>query len=160
LVGRILARLQARGFDDELIGRLSAYIVDEARKALTKWRDSQAAIVFGERLASGHIEFRVRGDAGDWIAPDHIWTSAPETAPQVPSKRGGALERSLFLPVYASDLNDDEKQVAVYLLWDVTAGADCIEAQLSGAHMPANEGRRAAVEIATDELADTLEGEQ
>lgn len=35
--------------------------------------------------------------------------------PQVPSKSGGALERSLFLPVYASDLNDDEKQVAVYL---------------------------------------------
>ncbi|MGE4430769.1 MAG: DEAD/DEAH box helicase [Sphingobium sp.] len=115
LVGRILARLRVRGFDDELIGRLSAYIVDEARKALTKWRDRQAAAIFAERLASGHIEFRVRGDAGDWIAPDHIWTSAPETAPQVPSKSGSALERSLFLPVYASDLNDDEKQVAVYL---------------------------------------------
>lgn len=113
LVGRILARLQARGFDAELIGRLSAYIVDEARKALIKWRDRQAAAIFAERLASGHIEFRVRGDAGDWIAPDHIWTRAAETAPQVPSKSGGALERSLFLPVYASDLNDDEKQVGL-----------------------------------------------
>ncbi|WP_106640872.1 DEAD/DEAH box helicase family protein [Allosphingosinicella vermicomposti] len=115
LVGRILARLRARGFGDELIGRLSAYIIDEARKALAKWRDKQAAAIFADRLDSGHVEFRVRGDAGDWIAPDHIWTSAPDNAPQVPSKSGGALERSLFLPVYASDLNDDEKHVAVYL---------------------------------------------
>jgi type III restriction enzyme len=57
----------------------------------------------------------VRGDAGDWTAPDHIWTNASDNAPQVPSKTGGTLERSLFLPVYASDLNDDEKHVAVYL---------------------------------------------
>lgn len=115
LVGRVLAKLQVRGFGDELIGRLSAYIIDEARKALVKWRDKQAASIFGECLKSGHVEFRVRGDAGDWIAPDHIWTSATDNAPQVPSKSGGALERSLFLPVYASDLNDDEKHVAVYL---------------------------------------------
>jgi len=115
LVGRILARLQTRGFSNELIGRLSAFIIDEARKALARWRDGQAALIFAARLNSGQIEFRVRGDAGDWIAPDHIWTTAPENAPQVPSKTGGALERSLFLPVYASDLNDDERQVAVYL---------------------------------------------
>ncbi|MFN7882727.1 MAG: type III restriction endonuclease subunit R, partial [bacterium] len=115
LVGRILARLQTRGFTNELIGRLSAFIIDEARKALARWRDGQAALIFAARLNSGQIEFRVRGDAGDWIAPDHIWTTAPENAPQVPSKTGGALERSLFLPVYASDLNDDERQVAVYL---------------------------------------------
>lgn len=115
LVGRILAKLRARGFADELIGRLSAFIIDEARKALAKWRDGQAALIFAACLKSGHIEFRVRGDAGDWIAPDHIWTNAPDNAPQVPSKTGGTLERSLFLPVYASDLNDDEKHVAVYL---------------------------------------------
>lgn len=115
LVGRILTKLQVRGFSDELIGRLSTYIIDEAHKALGKWRDKQAASIFGERLKSGRVEFRVRGDAGDWIAPEHIWTSASDHALQVPSKSGGALERSLFLPVYASDLNDDEKNVAVYL---------------------------------------------
>ncbi len=75
----------------------------------------QAADIFAKSLKSGHIEFRVRGDAGDWIAPDHIWTSAPDNAPQVPSNSGGTLERSLFLPVYAGDLNADERQVAVYL---------------------------------------------
>lgn len=115
IIGRIITRLRAREFGDELIGRLSSFIIDEARKVLAKWRDKQAASIFAERLASGHVEFCVRGDAGDWIAPDHIWTSAPGNAPQVPSKNGGALERSLFLPVYASDLNDDEKHVAVYL---------------------------------------------
>lgn len=31
------------------------------------------------------------------------------------SQTGGALERSLFLPIYASELNNEETQVAVYL---------------------------------------------
>lgn len=51
------------------------------------------------------------------------------------------------------DANDQHQ----YQLWDVTAGADCIEAQMSGAHMPANEGRRAAVEKETNELAGNSE---
>lgn len=115
LVQRVLDRLMARGFKSETIGRMSGFIVDELRKLLSGWRERQAAAVFRDRLESGEIEFRVRGDEGDWIAPDHIWTTAPEAAPQVLSATGGALARSLFLPVYASDLNDDERQVAVYL---------------------------------------------
>jgi type III restriction enzyme len=57
----------------------------------------------------------IRGDTNDWIAPDHIWTTAIEASPQLLSGRGGPLERSLFLPVYASELNTDETRVAVYL---------------------------------------------
>lgn len=115
LVGRVLARLEQRGFDAEKLGRLSAFIIDELRKALGKWRDEQAAVLFSERLDSGQIEFRVRGDAGDWIAPDHIWTTAAEGAPPLLGRTHGALERSLFLPVYASELNKDETKVAIYL---------------------------------------------
>lgn len=115
LIQRLLDRLASRGFDAELIGRMSGFIVQELRKALIHWREGQAATVFRDRLDSGQIEFRVRGDARDWIAPDHIWTTAVETAPQLPSKTGGALERSLFLPVYASELNADETKVAIYL---------------------------------------------
>lgn len=115
LVFRVLARLEQRGFDADKLGRLSAFIIDELRKALGKWRDEQAAVLFSERLDSGQIEFRVRGDAGDWTAPDHIWTIAAEGAPPLLGRTHGALERSLFLPIYASELNKDETKVAIYL---------------------------------------------
>lgn len=115
LVQRVLDRLRTRSFDDDMLGRMSGFIIDELRKVLLHWREAQAATMFKDRLASGQIEFRVRGDAGDWAAPDHIWTTAATTAPQLLSGTGGALERSLFLPVYAGDLNPDETQVAVYL---------------------------------------------
>lgn len=115
LVGRVLARLEQRGFDADRLGRLSAFIIDELRKALGKWRDEQAAVLFGERLDDGQIEFRVRGDAGDWIAPPHIWTTTAETAPPLLGRTHAALERSLFLPIYASELNAEETKVAIYL---------------------------------------------
>ena len=115
MVAGVLAKLAARGFDAGVIGRMSSFIIDELRKVLTTYRDQQAACVFRAGLESGQIEFRVRGDAGDWSAPDHIWTNAQEGAAQLTGKTGGALQRSLFLPVYASDLNTDETGVAVYL---------------------------------------------
>jgi type III restriction enzyme len=115
LVETVLTGLVARGLDNVTIGGMSAFIIDELRKVLSRYRDEQAAVLFSAALDSGQIEFRVRGDHGDWKAPDHIWTSAEENAPQLPSKTGGALERSLFLPVYAQELNTEEQSVAVYL---------------------------------------------
>jgi type III restriction enzyme len=111
----VLKRLKARGFDADKVGRLSAFIIDEMRKGLATYRDAESAKLFGERLDSGKIEFRVRGDEGDWIMPDHIWTSASESAPRLTGKTGAALERSLFLPIYSSELNKDETKVAIYL---------------------------------------------
>ena len=103
------------GFASDTIGKLSAIIIDAMRKSLSAWREGEAARIFGERLDAGQIEFRVRGDAGDWIAPDHIWSTAAENA--APLLRDGhiTLERSLFLPIFATDLNNDETKVAVYL---------------------------------------------
>jgi len=115
LVETVMIGLAARGLDSAAIGGLSAYIIDEMRKLLSRYRDEQAAAIFSDGLDCGQIEFRVRGDHGDWQAPDHIWTSAEENAAQLPSKTGGALERSLFLPVYAQDLNAEEQNVAIYL---------------------------------------------
>lgn len=51
------------------------------------------------------------------------------------------------------DANDQHQ----YQLWDVTAGADCIAAQMNGAHMPANDERRAAVEKSANELTGSAE---
>ena len=115
LVETVLTGLAGRGLDNRSIGGMSAFIIDELRKVLSRYRDEQAAVLFSAGLDSGQIEFRVRGDAGDWIAPEHIWTIAEETARQLNGKTGQALERSLFIPVYAQDLNSEEQNVAVYL---------------------------------------------
>lgn len=115
LIGRVLDRLTARAFDEALIGRLTGFIIDELRKALTGWRELRSAVLFRECLDSGQIQFRLRGDAGDWIMPGEEWTTAEPGAAQLTSATGSALERSLFLPIYAADLNDAERNVAIYL---------------------------------------------
>lgn len=115
LVGEVLTRLEARGFDQNKIGRLSAIIIDRLQKHLGQWRDDQAAELFAERLDSGQIEFRIRGDEADWIMPKHLELVVADGAPKMLSETGGALKRSLFLPVYASELNAEETKVGVYL---------------------------------------------
>jgi hypothetical protein len=47
---------------------MSAFIVDELRKDLIRWREARAASIFRSSLDAGQIEFRGRGDAGDWFA--------------------------------------------------------------------------------------------
>ena len=47
--------------------------------------------------------------------PDIMETTEPEGARQILSRTGGPLEKSLFAPVYEAELNNDERDVAVYL---------------------------------------------
>jgi type III restriction enzyme len=112
LVGRVLARLEARGFDQAKLGALSSYIIDELRKVLAKWRDDEAAKIFADRLASGQIEFRIRGDGGDWIMPTELVVIAGENAELLSRATGTPLERSLFLPIYRHELNNEERGLA------------------------------------------------
>lgn len=115
LVGRALQRLEKRGFDQVKIGTLTALIIDRLRKALGAWRDEQAAALFTTQLKSGQIEFRIRGDERDWIMPKQLELVVADGAPKLLGESGDAIERSLFLPVYAAELNADETKVAVYL---------------------------------------------
>lgn len=115
LIDGLLARLRALSWDDALFGRLAAFLVDELRKALEAERDRQAAALFADGLATGAIQFALRGDAGDWRAPTELLTAQQEGAPQLQADAGGTLARSLFLPIYAADLNGEEQRFALYL---------------------------------------------
>lgn len=115
IVDALLSDLRSRGWDDALIGRLSAFIVAELRTDLAKHRDAQAAALFAAGLKCGTIRFGLRGGDGDWIAPAELWTALGEDAPQLSASNGGPLDRSLFLPIYAAELNDSERKFAVYL---------------------------------------------
>jgi type III restriction enzyme len=115
LVGDLLARLRTKGWDDTDFARLASFLIDELRKVLERERERQAAELFAAGLDAGTIEFALRGDEQDWQAPFELPTSQPESAPPLLSASHGPLERSLFLPIYRAELNDEEAGVAVYL---------------------------------------------
>lgn len=115
IVGATLAALRARGFDDAKLGLLASLIVEELRKGLDAARNARAETLFKAEVAAGCIQFRLRLDGRNWRMPFSIETTEPENARQLLNRAGGPLEKSLFAPVYESELNSDERDVAVYL---------------------------------------------
>ena len=115
IVGRLLVALRGRGFDDEKLGRLGGLIAEELRKGLDAARGIRAEALFKNKVVAGRIQFRLRLDGRNWRMPFEIDTTEPINAPQIVSRTGAALEKSLFSPVYSNELNNDEREVAVYL---------------------------------------------
>lgn len=115
LVDGLTGRLRGLGWSDDDLGRLGAFLIDELRKALVAERERQAPTLFRAGLDNGTIRFELRGDGHDWQMPAETLTTQPDGAAQLNSATGGVLERSLFLPIYAGDLNDEERAFAIYL---------------------------------------------
>lgn len=103
------------GWDDALISRQSGFIIAELQKGLAKEREAQATALFKRELAAGRIRFALRGDDRDWTMPFEIAPALSETSPHLTAASGGPLERSLFLPIYAGEFNDEERSFAIYL---------------------------------------------
>ncbi len=116
LVGKVLAGLQARGFDDAKLGDLAGLIVAEMRAWFAVQRDVLAEANFRQEVAEGRIQFRLRTDGRNWRMPMTAETFEPEGAAQLIGLDGNALQRSLFSPLYQGDFSSqDERDIAVYL---------------------------------------------
>ena len=115
IVGKLLAILRSRGFDDSKLGKLTGLITEELRKGLDDVQNMQAEALFRSEVQAGRFQFRLRLDGRDWQMPFAINTTEPINAPQLVGRTGAALEKSLFSPVYSNELNSDERDVAVYL---------------------------------------------
>jgi type III restriction enzyme len=115
IVGRFVAALKARGFDDPKIAGISGLITEELRRGLDVKRTELAEKFFRAAVKTGRIQFRLRLDGKNWRMPFAIETNEPEGARQLLGESGGPLERSLFAPLYESELNKDERDVAVHL---------------------------------------------
>ena len=115
IVGRLLAALRERGFDDGNLGRLARIITEELRKGLDAERNASAEDIFRREVTAGRIQFRLRVDGRNWEMPVEVETNEPKTARQLVSQSGGPLQKSLFSPIYENELNQDERDVAVYL---------------------------------------------
>lgn len=115
IVGRLMAGLTARGFDDGRIGQTGGLILEELRRGLDAERSRRAEALFKTEVAAGRIQFRLRVDGRNWRMPFSIETTEPQGSRQLVGKTGGPVEKSLFAPVYEAELNSEEREVAVYL---------------------------------------------
>ena len=115
IVGKLLSALEARGFDEAKLGGLASLIVEELRKGLDTERTVRAEALFKAEVKGGRIQFRLRLDGRNWRMPFITETMEPENARQLVSTTGGPLEKSLFAPMYENELNQDERDVAIYL---------------------------------------------
>ena len=115
IVGRLVDALRGRGFDDQKLGGIAGLVVEEMREQLGRERDALAEALFKDEVAAGRIQFRLRLDGRNWRMPFQIDTTEPTGARQLVNANGGPLEKSLFAPVYESEFNHAEREVAVYL---------------------------------------------
>ena len=115
IIGRLLIRLRERGFSEELLGRLSGLIIEKLRSDLEEQRDAGAETVFRAAVTAGDIQFRLRVDGQNWRMPHVAETNELQGARQLVNKEGGPIEKSLFAPVYESEFNSAESDVAVHL---------------------------------------------
>lgn len=115
IVGKLLGLLKDRGFDRERLGKFAGVIVETLRDGLIAVRDERAEALFRDGVKGGRIQFRLRVDGNNWQMPGTILTTESEGAPQLLSNKGTALQKSLFVPIYQADLNNDEQPVAAYL---------------------------------------------
>ena len=115
IIGQLERGLRARGFDEAKLGLAAGVILDTLRRVLEEERDRRAEAHFKDELKKGRIQFRLRTDGNNWEMPEHLWTREPEGSPHLTGKYGGALERSLFSPVFRAELNAGEQGVAVHL---------------------------------------------
>lgn len=120
IIARVQNGLEQRGFDHAKLGGALGTIIDALRVALDKERDTRAEQLFRDGVASGRIQFRLRLDGKNWMMPNSLYTTEPANSAHLTSQNGGALERSLFMPVFRSELNGDEQNVAVHLDGDAT----------------------------------------
>lgn len=115
-VGRLLTGLTKKGFDDNRIGALSGYILEELRKHLLEERDRLAESRFFVLVGDSKIQFQLKTDRKNWSAPITLETALPFDAPQlIRSTDGSTVEKSLFSPVYQADYNTEEKEFACYV---------------------------------------------
>ena len=115
IVGRLLNALRDRGFVGPKLGGIAHVVVEELRKELGRERDTRAEALFKKSVANGNIQFRLRLDGENWRMPIEMDTTQPPDARQLVSVNGGPLQKSLFAPMYESEFNRDERDVAVYL---------------------------------------------
>ena len=115
LVDRLEKDLKEKEYDDLSLGFHSARLGELLRKALLEEQDKRAEDYFRDAVKSGTIQFRLRADGNNWIMPKKITASETNQAHLMVNAAGSFMQKSLFERVYNTEMNKEERDVAVYL---------------------------------------------
>jgi type III restriction enzyme len=95
-------------------------VIERLRVNLNAERDHLAERIFREGLDNGTIQFRLRADGNNWQMPHTELTNQPNGAIQLLNNLMQPISSSLFETVYQDDLNQEERNVALFLDSDNT----------------------------------------
>lgn len=98
-------------FPEKVVINNFVFIIEELRKHLAGEKDHLAEQVFREMISQDKMHFLVIANKLSYKLPKRKKVAAP----YLTKKTNAPLERSLFDPVYADELNETEKRVAWYL---------------------------------------------
>jgi len=115
IIGLLLRQLKERGFTDDMLGTMGVLIIQEFHKSLEIVQNERAEKLFKSGVLNGEIQFRLRADGRNWEMPKKIKTNESTHSRQLIRYDGLPLQKSLFSTIYEEDLNQDERDVAVYL---------------------------------------------
>lgn len=116
IVGKLMKEYDNINIDKAKMGRMSSSIVEALRIMLEVEQNKQAENYFKQAVKNGDIQFRLRVDGNNWVMPETIISEKPIDEYPLP------IQRSLFDPIYKTDLNKQEREVAVYLDEQKTLG--------------------------------------
>ena len=121
IVQDLLEGLLNRDDIDEIyVGQQMNLIIERLRVNLNAERDHLAEQIFREGLDNGTIQFRLRADGNNWQMPNTELTNQPNGAIQLLNNQMQPISSSLFETVYQDDLNQEERNVALFLDSDNT----------------------------------------
>ena len=115
LLERLVQELKKNRIDESSLGLRSARLVEVLRKELAKEQDKRAEDFFRQAVKEGIIQFRLRADGKNWQMPKTITTNEANQAHQIIDPAGNLMQKSLFERVYQLEMNQAEREVAVYL---------------------------------------------
>ena len=116
IVQQFVGKLRAGGETDDAIFDRRAYLAHMLHKHVAETIERDAERVFMEKIARKEIRFDLKIRRLSFRIPEDYELVVPERAGLFAAKDGGAIQRSLFEPIYGEQFDSDlEQKFARYL---------------------------------------------
>ena len=110
--------LNAKGHDDEAIYNSRLYLLDDMKRYLKNLVNEYSEMIFKNKLEGGEISFRLINNGNtdlNFEILHELKTYAKQNEKKLFKESGDKIENSLFEVTFEKDLNNLEKDFALYL---------------------------------------------
>ncbi|MBI1274457.1 restriction endonuclease subunit R [bacterium] len=118
LVSEAIADLRAKGHSDEDIYNGRLFLIESMKKSLKAMVHEQSESIFKQKLLKSELVFRLTTSGDErlnFIIAKELQALARKNEPKLVNADNTAIENSLFEVVFEKDLNNLEKNLALYL---------------------------------------------